>query len=360
MEEIAVLGIMSGTSLDGVDLAYCTFSKKSNSWKYKIEYAETIPYSSEWNKLLREAKTLSSIDLLTLHSKYGKYLGEISKKFIQQQKAEPRLIASHGHTIFHQPDRSFTFQLGHGSAIAAITGVDTVWDFRSGDVQLGGQGAPLVPIGDRYLFSKYDVCLNLGGFGNLSFEEAGKRKAYDTSPVNFVLNQLASEMGQPFDHNGDLGKRGQLIPELLEKLNRLEYYKQDGPKSLGQEWVEKEFTPIVNLFSHQPVSDRLCTIYHHIAQQIGACVSKTNAKSILVTGGGAKNSFLISLLRQQQRGTIVIPDILTIDFKEALIFAFLGVLYTNNIESSLTSVTGASINSIAGVLSKGTRVSQRS
>ncbi|HUW05140.1 MAG TPA: anhydro-N-acetylmuramic acid kinase [Williamwhitmania sp.] len=353
MKAIAALGIMSGTSLDGVDLAYCKFSHAGNSWQYSIEHAETIPYSAEWITKLRGAETLPSLDLLTLHAEYGQYLGRISHEFIIKHQLRPKIIASHGHTIFHQPTSKVTFQLGHGSAIAAVSGIDTVWDFRSGDVMLGGQGAPLVPIGDLLLFSQYDVCLNLGGFGNISYQHNGHRLAYDTSPVNIVLNNLALELGHSYDCNGELGRNGQPIPELLQQLNNLDYYKKVGPKSLGSEWIEQEFLPILKHFGSYSTNDRLHTVYLHIAQQIGACLSSTNCKNVLVTGGGAKNSFLVSLLRQNTKLPLVIPDTITIDYKEALIFAFLGVLYLSNIGSSLATVTGAERNSVAGVMSKG-------
>lgn len=353
MEEIPVLGLMSGTSLDGVDLAHCKFTRTGNRWSYSIEQAETIPYSSEWTTKLRGADMLPSVDLLALHSEYGQYLGQLSHKFVKRHKLSPKLIASHGHTIFHQPNKQVTFQLGHGSAIAATSGIDTVWDFRSGDVMLGGQGAPLVPIGDMLLFSQYDVCLNLGGFGNISYQHNGQRLAFDTSPVNIALNNLALEVGLHYDCNGELGRNGQLIPELLQRLNSLDYYKKVGPKSLGREWFEQEFIPLLKNYDSYSTNDKLHTVYHHIAQQIGKCINNTNAKNVLMTGGGAKNAFLISLIEQETTATIAIPDTLTIDFKEALIFAFLGVLYLNNTDSSLASVTGARNNSIAGVMSKG-------
>lgn len=352
-KEFLALGLMSGTSLDGLDLALCHFSVADNKWKYSIEKAETIPYADLWEKKLREAEQLPSITLLELHSEYGKFLGLQCKNFLRNCHTTPTIIASHGHTIFHQPSKGFTFQLGHGSAIAAATGIDTVWDFRSGDVMLGGQGAPLVPIGDQLLFPEFDICLNLGGFGNLSYQNGGQRIAYDTSVVNMALNGLASEKGLSYDTNGDLGRKGSIISPMLDELNALDYYTIQGPKSLGKEWYLSTFKPIIDKYSAHVLEDRLSTVYEHIAQQTINAFKSISTQNVLVTGGGAKNGHFISLLRSKTNINITIPDIATIDFKEALIFALLGVLYVERMPGSLASVTGASSNSIAGVLSKG-------
>jgi anhydro-N-acetylmuramic acid kinase len=145
------LGIMSGTSLDGVDLALCRFKENKGIWKYDILDAFTIPYTSNWESKLRSAHRLNVQDFLLLHNEYGKYIGNLAKQFLEK-KPSPDIISSHGHTIFHQPDKGFTFQLGNGAAIAATANISTVSDFRSLDVALGGQGAPLVPVGDKLLF----------------------------------------------------------------------------------------------------------------------------------------------------------------------------------------------------------------
>ncbi len=351
--EFLALGLMSGTSLDGLDIALCHFSLNNNSWSYSIEKAETIPYTKMWEKKLREAEQLPSIALLELNSEYGHFIGMQCNNFLQHCKNKPTIIASHGHTIFHQPTKGVTYQLGHGSAVAATTGIDTVWDFRSGDVLLGGQGAPLVPIGDKLLFSDFDICLNLGGFGNLSFQDGENRVAFDTTVVNMALNNLAQEAGSTFDFNGNIGRNGKLIPALLDKFNALEYYQITGPKSLGKEWYLEKYEPILEHFKSHPAEDRLFTVYEHIAQQTANAFSRTSAKNALITGGGAKNEYLIDRIRSKTTVPITIPDSATIDFKEALIFAFLGVLFIEKIPGSLASVTGASKSSIAGVLSRG-------
>ena len=357
-KEFVALGLMSGTSLDGVDLALCHFSLNGDQWTYSIEKGETITYNTAWEKKLREANQLPSIELLQLHSEYGQYLGTLCDNFLSQNNHRPTLIASHGHTIFHQPHNGFTFQLGHGSAIANATGIDTVWDFRSGDVLLGGQGAPLVPIGDRLLFPAYDICLNLGGFGNISFQSGENRIAFDTTVVNMALNDLAGEVGKCYDKNGELGRHGSLIPNLLQDLNELDYYSTIGPKSLGREWYLSSFKPIINKYLNYSTEDRIHTIYDHIADQTVNTFRTTGAHNALITGGGAKNEYLISLLKSKSSIPLTLPDESTIDFKEALIFAFLGILFFEGIEGSLASVTGASSNSIAGVVSKGSKLNR--
>jgi len=243
------IGIMSGTSLDGMDLAAIEFQLKNGKWRFSIIVAETISYDKGWLKKLQTSPTLSGEELIELHSEYGRFIGLQVNRFIEKTGFKPDLIASHGHTIFHRPEKQFTFQLGNGTAIFTATNITTIADFRTGDVALGGQGAPLVPIGDELLFPEFDYCLNLGGFANISYRQNQKRVAFDICPVNFVLNHFAEKQGLPFDTNGELGRQGKLNSELLEKLNLLPFYKQSSPKSLGREWVENEFFPKLDSFS---------------------------------------------------------------------------------------------------------------
>jgi anhydro-N-acetylmuramic acid kinase len=256
------------------------------------------------------------------------------------------LIASHGHTIFHQPEKGFTFQLGNGASIAAETGIPTVADFRTGDVALGGQGAPLVPVGDKLLFSDYESCLNLGGFANISFDQHGKRIAFDICPVNFILNDLAQKSGWPYDTGGELGRSGNMNRELLEQLNQLAFYRQSPPKSLGREWMNHYFMPLMAA-DEIPLNDQLRTAYEHIAIQISNA-SPVHGK-MLVTGGGAFNTFLIERLKHHLKCEIVIPHAEIIQFKEALVFAFLGLLRFMGEINCYASVTGARRDSSAGV-----------
>ena len=226
---IKAIGMMSGTSLDGLDIAAVEFSYNDTKWSFKLKEAETIPYTDELKKRLETAHTLSGIELTNLNAEYGIFLGEQATKFIEQTKFAADLIASHGHTVFHQPENGFTLQIGSGAHLAAKSNCLTICDFRTGDVVLGGQGAPLVPIGDSLLFSEYDYCLNLGGFANISYDKNGVRLAFDNCPVNIVLNPLAEKFGLPYDKNGDLGRKGKVNESLLNKLNALTYYQQQPP-----------------------------------------------------------------------------------------------------------------------------------
>lgn len=364
-----VIGTMSGTSLDGLDLAYCVFGKKEESWNYEIREAKTIPYPEELKHHLSQAMTLLGYELALLHHELGCYIARQINKFMAEFHEDVELIASHGHTVFHRPDLGMTLQIGSGADIAAICGKPTVCDFRTLDVALGGQGAPLVPIGDELLFGQYDICLNLGGISNLSYRANGQRKAYDISPCNIVLNQLARQMGKAYDADGNIARNGQISTSLLEQLNQLDYYKQLGTKSLGREWIDSEFFPILNS-CHLSVPDQMRTVCEHFAFQIAeACHSavvkscdssgdmgkheekacNANAdKTLLITGGGAHNAFLIDLIREKFHGQVIIPDDKTIDFKEAIIFAFLGFLRANNLPNCLASVTGAQRDSCGG------------
>jgi anhydro-N-acetylmuramic acid kinase len=262
-------------------------------------------------------------------------------------KEKPQLIASHGHTIFHQPDKNFTFQLGNGASVAAATHITTVSDFRSFDVALGGQGAPLVPTGDQLLFSEYDYCLNIGGFANISFDLDGTRIAFDVCPANIVLNELALQKGLPYDEDGRLGASGIVNEPLLQKLNNLDFYRQKWPKSMGREWVDIQIMPLLSA-SGLSIEDQTATMYEHIAFQISNVTG--NNVSLLATGGGSKNLFLINRLKQKTSCEVVLPDEKLIDFKEALIFAFLGVLAFNGQINIRASVTGSKQDHIGGVI----------
>ncbi len=344
---------MSGTSMDGLDLAYSVFSKKGEKWKYQILNAETISYSSEWENRLKNLPKSSAQEFVKTNADYGHLIGNEVNKFIKKHNLEVDFISSHGHTIFHQPALGFTSQIGDGASIAAETNLDVVCDFRSLDVALNGQGAPLVPIGDKLLFSGFDYRLNLGGFANISFEENEKTLAFDIAPANIAFNFFANKEGLVFDEEGGLAAKGNTIPELLQKLNALPYYQIKGSKSLGREWFETEFLPLIN--SYYPNNDILSTLVQHLTYQISLVlkrISKKNQK-LLITGGGAYNSFLIEQLKKMTNVEIVIPSDALIQFKEALIFAFLGVLRLENQINTLKEVTGAKRNSIGGAIYKG-------
>lgn len=343
---------MSGTSLDGLDLCCVSFDY-DGTWRYKILKAESVDYPEELRHKLATAQSMTALEYARLHSDYGLYLGGQVKAFLERNNLKVDLIASHGQTVFHQPAVRFTGQIGSGAGIAAVTGIDTVCDFRTTDVALGGQGAPLVPIGDAVLFGDYAYCLNMGGFSNISYAEGAKRLAYDISPVNYVLNHYAGLRGMAFDRDGAMARSGKVCEPLLAALNALPFYAQDGPKSLGREWVEAEVFPLIDAYT-LPVEDVLATFVEHVAVQIGRHV---RGGRVLTTGGGARNAFLVERMQAvAPQVRYVVPDPLTIDFKEALIFALLGALYMADMPNCLSTVTGAERDNIGGCLYKGNRI----
>ncbi len=350
-----VIGIMSGTSVDGLDIADCRFTSKNGKWAYEISHAQSISYSDKWKSKLLDIISLSGDEILAADIEFGKFIADRINRFIRKHDVRPDLIASHGHTVFHQPERKITLQIGNGYVINKITGIPTITRFRELDVILGGQGAPLVPIGDRFLFPGYDACLNLGGFSNISYEKGGKRLAYDISPVNILLNRFARKLGSDFDNRGSLARSGKEIESLFSALNRLGFYKKNPPKSLGLEWVNEQVLPLTKRYRND--KDILRTLSRHIAFQIDRAVRNipTNGNTplkVLVTGGGAYNDYLIELMRKESGGRILyeIPDRKIIDYKEALIFAFLGLLRYLGEINTLKSVTGAESDSSGGIL----------
>jgi anhydro-N-acetylmuramic acid kinase len=347
MKKYFAIGLMSGTSLDGVDIAYCRFIENNGKWEFDIIDATTVEYSEEWIERLTNSMKSDAESLALLNIEYGHYLGSITREFIREKKLAPDLISSHGHTIFHQPEKKLTLQIGDGAAIAAETGIPAVCDFRSKDVALGGQGAPLVPIGDRLLFPGYDQCINIGGIANISYEKNGQRIAYDICPANMALNYLSEKLGQKYDDGGRLAASGKTVIDLLSELDSLKYYHLNPPKSLGKEWVFDSFIPIIEKYSI-PVQDALNTVTEHIAGQISETLQKQG--KTLITGGGANNTFLINRIKEKSETEIVIPDRMLIDYKEALIFAFMGVLRWRNEINIFSSVTGAALDHCGGAV----------
>ncbi len=345
---MTALGLMSGTSLDGLDLCLADFTKNGDGWKFEILEAETIEYSASWLGRLQNAANLSAGDLYGLNSDYGFYLGEKALEFLTKYpQHHADLIASHGHTVLHQPHRKFTVQIGDGRAVKISTGLPVIYDFRSQDVLLGGNGAPLVPVGDELLFSQYDACLNLGGFSNISYKENGRRIAFDICPVNTVLNHFAKLLGKNYDRNGEFAAKGTIIPERLQQLDQLPFYKKQPPKSLGIEWVNECILPLLN--DCEP-KDALATLTEHAASEIAVTLSTIGAKSVLCTGGGAYNIKLLHRIQELTKTIIVVPDSQIVEFKEALIFAFMGVLKINNEINVLSSATGSSYDHSTGIV----------
>ena len=339
--EYKVIGVMSGTSLDGIDLAYISFTK-NHSWKFKIHNSKTIEYDEKWRLILAKLteQTISNINIIDFE--YTKYLSSVINNFIEEFNIkEIDAICSHGHTALHQPKDLITLQIGNLPIISKLLNHLVVCDFRIQDVIYGGQGAPLVPIGDHYLFSDYDFCLNLGGFANISTIIENERIAYDICPVNVILNYYVKQLGYSYDDGGKIASRGSVNFELLNELNSLEFYKLSYPKSLGLEWVIKNVIPLIDNFSLK-IESVLNTIIEHIAIQITNEINRKINSTILVTGGGTYNTYLMDRIKNLTNNKIIIPSNEVIEFKEALIFGFLGVLKLRNEVNCLKSVTGAS------------------
>lgn len=332
--------------MDGLDSAFCHFRLESGNWSYSVIQAETIPYTAGWLQRLKGLPAASALDFASADHDYGHLLGRLTIEFINRHGIKADFIASHGHTIFHRPEKGFTSQIGNGAAIKAETGLPVICDFRSADVALGGQGAPLVPAGDMLLFNNYDACLNLGGFANISYTLNSQRVAFDICPVNSVLNELAGKKGKPYDKNGEMASMGSVDNSLLRMLNNLPYYSLAPPKSLGREWVLENINPLLENPA-LAVEDQLCTFCSHIAFRISQSLGKRKT-NVLVSGGGALNKYLVAQLRSGTKANLVIPDLITINFREAIIFAFLGVLRWRNENNCLRSVTGARLDHCSG------------
>lgn len=346
-----IISLMSGTSLDGLDIAFTSITEGGR--RFELLAAETVPYPEEWVSRLSNLERASALEYALADVELGHYFGKCINAFRERHPGEVDLVASHGHTIFHQPEKGLTTQIGQGPAIAAETSLPVAYDFRTLDVALGGQGAPLVPIGDELLFVAYGACLNLGGFSNISFNHTAdpeRRTAFDVSPCNMALNHLARLMGAPFDKGGAMAASGKVNGELLAVLNGLDYYHRQPPKSLGKEWFVSQFLPLV---SSVPPVEAIATVTEHVAYQISRALPErhTGKSVLLVTGGGARNGYLLSRLQHYASGwDIEVPSEQILEYKEAIIFALLGYLRYEGKPNCLQSVTGARYGSVGGAI----------
>jgi len=364
------LGLMSGSSLDGLDLAFVHLHENAGKWDFEILKADCYEYNDEWKQRLQSATKLKALDYQLLHTDYGHYLGEQVNRFIVENdlQYQVQIIASHGHTTFHVPGKKMTAQLGDGAAIAAMTGINVVSDLRAMDVALGGQGAPIVPIGEKLLWDDFDFFLNIGGIANISFKHEECFTAFDICSANSILNMLANKAGKEYDENGLLASHGNINIELLDKLNNIEYYGHAYPKSLANSFGQETVYPLIQ-DSGFGIEEALRTYVEHIAIQIKNSIEKlivnnnslaeqnhkpqtTNYK-LLSTGGGTLNLFLIQRLKDylnELNIELIIPDENIIKYKEALIMALIGVLRWREENNVLSTVTGAKRNSIGGAV----------
>lgn len=352
-DKYKVIGLMSGTSLDGLDIIYCIVKQSEGRWVYAVEAAQTVRYSASWIHKLSSAHNMNGEELLALDVEYGKYLGLMVNAFIIKNKLKGiNFISSHGHTIYHQPDKCFTFQLGNGNALHAACRLPVVNDFRSLDVALGGQGAPLVPVGDKLLFHEYDACLNIGGIANISMDKNGKRTAFDICFVNMAMNYLASKAGKSFDEDGMMAADGEINEGLLAAFDKVYSRIRKKRPSLSRELYELHIKPLLDQ-ENISIEDRMRTLAESAAKEISESISIQKKEKIIMlcTGGGAFNSFLMYRLVEHCGDgiEIIVPDKDIVKYKEALIFAFLGVLRVRQEVNCLKSVTGARADSCGGV-----------
>ncbi len=344
-----VLGLMSGTSLDGLDLCLVEFPEK-NLADFRILAARTYSYSNGWEKKL-EFKSISSEELSSLDEHYTLQLGKMVNAFREEfnlSLEDIDLIGSHGHTWFHQPENGITLQIGNRPSLASQTGIPVICDFRKRDVELGGQGAPLVPIGDRDLFPQYEACLNLGGFANISLEQGKERIAFDIGPCNLAMNHYCSKLGLAYDESGTIAASAGHNSELFNLLNEIPYYQKAHPKSLGREWLEAEFLPLVDSFALS-AEENIATINRHISFQIAQSLHHYKVKRVLISGGGALNKTLIDSIGIWGSFDLEVADVDLLHFKEALIFAYLAFLKKQGKINVLASVTGASQDHSSGI-----------
>lgn len=338
--EYNIIGVMSGTSLDGIDLVYAKFCL-DETWSFEIVHAQTVEYDSYWYDTLKELVNKSIEELKEIDTNYTEYFAKVIKNFITKYQIKNiDAICSHGHTALHQPENKLTYQIGNKPMLAELLKETVVCDFRVQDVELGGQGAPLVPIGDELLFSEFDFCLNLGGFANISMNFKGTRIAYDICPVNIVLNHYVGKLGLNYDDEGEIASKGNISVDLLNQLNALGFYKATYPKSLGLEWVNTNIFPLIDTFELE-IQDILKTFVEHIAVQIASEINKKNTSTVLITGGGVYNVYLIDRIKAHSIQKLIVPKKEVVEFKEALIFGFLGVQKLRNEVNCLRSVTGA-------------------
>lgn len=345
-----VVGVMSGTSLDGLDLAFVEFNFNQNKWNYRFISTDTKPYDSYWVEQLSKARFLSAKALALLDNEYTNYLANQIQIFIDKNTgSDIDLISSHGHTVHHQPDKGITVQIGNQSKLSIELGKTVVCDFRVQDVVLGGQGAPLVPGGEYYLFADYDACVNLGGFANISLiKNQLKPLAFDIAAANLVFNELSNRLDLSYDSGGEIASKGSLVTKLLDELNALDYYKQTYPKSLGVEWISQYVEPIFNKFNQESISNLMHTYSIHLAGQISKALP--NSGKVLFSGGGTHNDFLLQQIKKNSTAEICIPSSVLIDYKEAMIFGFLGLLRILGVNNCFSSVTGSTHNHSSGVI----------
>jgi anhydro-N-acetylmuramic acid kinase len=358
-----VIGVMTGSSLDGIDLAFTKITVKDGHYAHEILISECVPMPQKWKIRIEQLVMQNAVTYLKTSAFFGHFIGDRIAEFIEKHQLQNQLdfIASHGQTVFHQPENLFTSQIGDGAAIAGKTGFPVVCDFRSIDVALGGQGAPVAPIANKMFYSNYKMFLNLGGIANIAVNVNGKYIAFDVTAVNLALNKIARMKGVEYDHDGNLAANGAVDERLFSEMNSSFYYDKDYPKSLSGGWVSKVMMPTLQRHNIS-IEDKLRTIVEHVAHQLNKSLEKIQQKEnisfsksdkMLVTGGGAFNKFMIQRMEEMLPITLVVPDEQTVKFKESVLMALMGVMRVRNEENCLGSVTGAARNAIGGAIYQG-------
>jgi anhydro-N-acetylmuramic acid kinase len=355
MKTYSVIGIMSGSSMDGIDLAHCRITSDNGQYSYTIEECETFEYDEIWRLRLSQIRKADALGYSKTDVFYGHYIGHLINKFVAKYNIKADLVASHGHTVFHYPEELITRQVGDGASMSAICHLPVVTDFRSMDVAKKGQGAPLVAIGDQMFFDEYDFCLNLGGFANISGKIGEFRVSFDICPANILLNRVARDLNQEYDHDGEIASQGTINYKLLENLNNIDYYGMPFPKSLNRDWINNELWQIVKEGDKLTPQDKMKTFVDHIGIQISKSLDylsakKSAGKKVLVTGGGAFNTVLMDHIRTHSEAEFIVPDAKLVKYKEALVFALMGVMRVENQVNIIKTFTGAKSNSISGAL----------
>ena len=335
---------MSGTSLDGLDVAICEFTCDP-TWSGRILQFNMFDFPEALRSSLKNSMILTAEELWKLDKSWAHFAAECVSKTSPELLLRVQLLSSHGHTVFHNPQDGYSVQIGSGAVLAAQSNLPVVCDLRSLDIAYGGQGAPLVPLVDSTLFSEYTACLNLGGFANISILP----KAWDIGVCNNLLNILAREKGVEYDAEGSIAKSGKIIGDLLQQMLSIPYHRLPPPKSLGVEWMQKELYPLLEKVADHPLEDRMRTAVEYITISIVNDCPK--AGKILVTGGGAFNRFLIQRLNELGDGVeFYLPESEVINGKEAFAFAFLGLLRWLGKPNVLKSTTGARKESSGGAV----------
>ncbi|MCO5232564.1 MAG: anhydro-N-acetylmuramic acid kinase [Chitinophagales bacterium] len=349
MNEYRVIGLMSGTSLDGLDICYSLFTEDNGKWNFEIQASKCYEYTPSFQKELRNLHQGTAYELAEMHQQFSVMQAELIQSFFTDypQSLNAIIIVSHGQTIFHQPNKSFTTQIGCGATLSALTGKPVVCDLRTYDMALGGQGAPLVPLGERYLFPSYSNFINIGGICNVSIHHREYIHAYDVCPGNTLLNLLSQQKGFPYDYQGQFARAGKMDQNLLKAFESVSYYQKSIPKSLGTENILSDWLPHLNGMNIS-LEDKLSTVVEHIAIELAKAISQPS--KTLITGGGAFNQYLIERIQHYSSSEIIVPPKETIEFKEALIIGFLGLMRYLGRNNCLSSVTGAKSDSMGGAI----------